>query len=48
MLFSCIASKGIGVHMLKAGSKRRRTQADMKTQEEMEQLVEIESRDREI
>jgi len=33
--------------MLKAGSKRRRTEADMKTQDEMEKLIDIESRDRE-
>ena len=31
-------SNGISAHILKAGSKRRRTQADMKDQVEMEDL----------
>ena len=34
--FIFIATKGRGVHILKAGSKRRRTQADMREQFEME------------
>ena len=37
--FVLIATKGRGVHILKAGSKRRRTQADMREQFEMEQVM---------
>ena len=33
---TCLANNGIGAHLLKAGSKRRRTQAEMKDQYEME------------
>ena len=38
-MFVLIATKGRGVHILKAGSKRRRTQADMRDQYEMEQVM---------
>jgi hypothetical protein len=38
----CIATNGIGAHLLKAGSKRRRTQAEMKEQYHLEQLSEME------
>ena len=38
---SCIASKGIGAHLLKVGSKRRRTQAEIKEQLEEEELSNV-------
>ena len=41
-----VADKGIGAHLLKVGSKRRRTQAEMKEQYHMEQLEEMEGRDK--
>ena len=40
MLFH-IASNGIGNHLLKAGSKRRRTQAEMKDQLEQDELANV-------
>ena len=42
MTYWCIAQNGIGVHQLKAGSKRRRTQAELREQYDMEQLQEVE------
>ena len=47
MTLSIVADKGNGAHLLKAGSKRRRTQAEMKEQFQMEQLEEMEARDKE-
>ena len=41
-----VADKGNGAHLLKVGSKRRRTQAEMKEQYHMEQLEEMEARDK--
>ena len=46
MTLSIVADKGNGAHLLKAGSKRRRTQAEMKEQFQMEQLEEMEARDK--
>ena len=40
MLFR-VASNGIGNHLLKAGSKRRRTQAEMKDQYEQDELANV-------
>ena len=40
-----IATKGISAHLLKVGSKRRRTQAEIKDQYEMEQLEAVEKAD---
>ena len=41
-----VADKGNGAHLLKVGSKRRRTQAEMKEQYHMEQLEDMESKDK--
>lgn len=45
---SSIASKGSGAHLLKAGSKRRRTQAEMKDQYEQKQLEDVQNREYEV
>ena len=41
MIYLFPATKGRGVHTLKAGSKRRRTQAQMRDQYEMEQVMDV-------
>ena len=43
----CLASNGNAAHLLKAGSKRRRTQAEIKGQLEIDQLSEVVAAERE-
>ena len=40
---TCLANNGRGVHILKTGSKRRRTQAEMKEQLAQESIARIEA-----
>ena len=42
-LYFIIATKGRGVHILKPGSKRRRTQVDMQAQLEFEDIIQADS-----
>ena len=49
MLFTifCIATNGSAAHLLKVGSKRRRTKAEMKEQLEIEELQSVIEHERE-
>jgi len=42
-----IAVNGNSAHLIKVGSKRRRTQAELKEQYEMDQLIEVEQQESE-
>ena len=42
-MYFIIATKGRGVHILKPGSKRRRTQVDMQAQLEFEDIIQADS-----
>ena len=43
--WSNTAQRGASVHLLKAGSKRKRTQAEMREQYDMEQLAEFDKQE---
>ena len=47
LIFSTVAAKGSSAHLLKAGSKRRRNQAEMKEQLSVDDLKDVVAEERE-